>query len=43
MRVVLFVLVFPDQQHTFQMAAGLALEADDAINRFAAWAPPKLR
>jgi acetyl esterase/lipase len=33
---------FPDQQHTFQMAAGLAPEADDAINRFAAWARPKL-
>jgi epsilon-lactone hydrolase len=34
--------VFPDQQHSFQMAAGLAPEADDAINRFAAWARPKL-
>jgi epsilon-lactone hydrolase len=33
---------FPGQQHTFQMAAGLAPEADDAINRFAAWARPKL-
>ena len=33
---------FPDQQHSFQMAAGLAPEADDAINRFAAWARPKL-
>jgi transposase-like protein len=30
------------QQHSFQMAAGLAPEADDAINRFAAWARPKL-
>lgn len=33
---------FPDQQHSFQMAAGLAPEADDAINRFAAWARPQL-
>jgi hypothetical protein len=33
---------FPDQQHSFQLAAGLALEADDAISRFAAWARPKL-
>ena len=33
---------FPGQQHSFQMAAGLAPEADDAINRFAAWARPKL-
>jgi len=33
---------FPDQQHSFQMAAGLAPEADDAINRSAAWARPKL-
>ena len=33
---------FPDQQHSFQMAAGLAPEADDSINRFAAWARPKL-
>lgn len=34
--------VFPDQQHSFHMAAGLAPEADDAINRFAAWVRPKL-
>jgi acetyl esterase/lipase len=33
---------FPDQQHSFQMAAGLAPEADDAINRFAAWARQKV-
>jgi epsilon-lactone hydrolase len=33
---------FPDQQHSFQMAAGLAPESDDAINRFAAWARLKL-
>jgi monoterpene epsilon-lactone hydrolase len=35
--------VFPDQQHTFQMAAGRAPEADEAITRLAAWARPKLR
>jgi monoterpene epsilon-lactone hydrolase len=34
--------VFPDQQHTFQMAAGRAPEADDAITRFASWATAKL-
>lgn len=34
--------VFPDQQHTFQMAAGRAPEADDAIARFGAWARPRL-
>ena len=33
---------FTGQQHSFQMAAGLAPEADDAITRFAAWARPKL-
>jgi monoterpene epsilon-lactone hydrolase len=33
---------FPGQQHSFQMAAGLAPEADDAISRFAAWARPRL-
>ncbi len=33
---------FPGQQHSFQMAGGLAPEADDAIARFAAWARPKL-
>jgi acetyl esterase/lipase len=33
---------FSDQQHSFQMAAGLAPEADDAIGHFAAWARPKL-
>ncbi|HLK02229.1 MAG TPA: alpha/beta hydrolase [Streptosporangiaceae bacterium] len=33
---------FPDQQHSFQMAAGLAPEADDAITRFAAWVRPRL-
>ena len=34
--------VFPDQQHTFQMAAGRAPEADDAIARLAEWARQKL-
>jgi acetyl esterase/lipase len=34
--------VFPDQQHTFQMSAGYAPEADDAIGRMAAWARPRL-
>jgi epsilon-lactone hydrolase len=33
---------FPDQQHSFQMAAGLAPEADDAIDRLATWVRPKL-
>jgi acetyl esterase/lipase len=34
--------VFPEMQHTFQMCAGLAPEANDAIARFAAWVRPKL-
>jgi epsilon-lactone hydrolase len=34
--------LFPEQQHTFQMAAGRALEADDAIRKQAEWARPKL-
>jgi epsilon-lactone hydrolase len=34
--------IFPDQQHTFQMAAGRAPEADDAIRKQAAWLRPKL-
>lgn len=34
--------VFPDQQHTFQMAAGHAPESDDAIRKLAAWVRPKL-
>ncbi len=34
--------VFPDQQHTFQMSAGRAPEADDAIARLAAWVRPRL-
>ncbi|MFE9743775.1 alpha/beta hydrolase [Saccharothrix saharensis] len=34
--------VFAEQVHTFQMAAGRAPEADDAIARFASWARPKL-
>jgi acetyl esterase/lipase len=34
--------IFPEQQHTFHMAAGRAPEADDAIRRFADWVRPKL-
>lgn len=34
--------VFPEQLHTFQMAAGRAPESDDAIRRFADWVRPKL-
>ena len=34
--------IFPDQQHTFQMAAGRAPEADDAIRRLAEWVRPKM-
>ncbi|MFD3406123.1 alpha/beta hydrolase [Kribbella sp. NPDC058693] len=34
--------VFPEMQHTFQMAAGRAPEADDAIRRMARWARPVL-
>jgi acetyl esterase/lipase len=32
--------VFPQMQHTFQMAVGRAPEADDAIARMAEWARP---
>ena len=34
--------VFPEQLHTFQIAAGRAPEADDALDRLAAWVRPKL-
>lgn len=34
--------VFPDQQHTFQMAVGRAPESDDAIRRFAEWVRTRL-
>jgi epsilon-lactone hydrolase len=34
--------VFPEQQHTFQMMAGRAPEADDAIRRSAEWLKPLL-
>jgi epsilon-lactone hydrolase len=34
--------IFPDMLHTFQMAAGRAPEADDAIARMAAWVRPRL-
>jgi epsilon-lactone hydrolase len=34
--------VFNEQQHTFQMAAGKAPEADDAIRKLAEWDRPQL-
>jgi epsilon-lactone hydrolase len=34
--------IFAEQQHTFQMAAGRAPEADDAIRKLAEWVRPKL-
>ncbi len=34
--------VFPGQQHTFQMAAGRAVLADEAIRQMADWVRPKL-
>jgi monoterpene epsilon-lactone hydrolase len=34
--------IFPGQQHTFQMAAGRAAQADQAIRALAAWVRPKL-
>jgi acetyl esterase/lipase len=34
--------VFPGMLHTFQMAAGRAPEADDAIARLAGWVRPRL-
>jgi epsilon-lactone hydrolase len=34
--------IFPGMQHTFQMAAGRAPEADDAIRRMADWVRPRL-
>jgi acetyl esterase/lipase len=34
--------VFPGMLHSFQMMAGRAPEADDAIERFAQWVRPKL-
>jgi acetyl esterase/lipase len=34
--------VFPEMQHTFQMGAGRAPEADDAIRRMAGWVRPLL-
>jgi epsilon-lactone hydrolase len=33
---------FPEQQHSFQMAVGIAPEADDAIYRLASWAKNQL-
>ncbi|QXJ20768.1 alpha/beta hydrolase [Actinomadura graeca] len=40
--VVVVLDVFPGMQHTFQMAAGRAPEADDAIRRMAGWIDPRL-
>jgi epsilon-lactone hydrolase len=34
--------IFPDMLHTFQMAAGRAPEADDAIRDLAGWVRPRL-
>ena len=34
--------VFPEMLHSFQMMAGRAPEADDAIRRFGEWVRPKL-
>lgn len=34
--------VFPDQQHTFQMMAGRAPEATDAVGSLAEWVRPRL-
>src|SRR5262245_49395020 len=34
--------VFPEMLHSFQMMAGRAPEADDAIRRLAEWVRPKL-
>jgi len=34
--------IFPGMQHSFQMAAGRAPEADDAIARYVDWVKPKL-
>ncbi|MGH3396118.1 MAG: alpha/beta hydrolase [Streptosporangiaceae bacterium] len=34
--------IFPGMLHTFQMAAGRAPEADDAIRRLAGWVRPRL-
>ena len=34
--------IFPGMLHTFQMAAGRAPEADDAIRKMAAWVRPRL-
>jgi epsilon-lactone hydrolase len=34
--------IFPEQQHTFQMAAGRAPEANEAMRKLAEWIRPKL-
>jgi monoterpene epsilon-lactone hydrolase len=33
---------FPEQLHTFQMAAGKSAESDDAIRKLAAWVRPRI-
>ena len=40
--VVVELAIFPGQQHTFQMTAGRAEEADEAIRALGAWVRPKL-
>jgi acetyl esterase/lipase len=34
--------VFPEMQHVFQLMAGKAPEADEAIDKIVAWAKPSL-
>jgi len=34
--------ILPEQQHTFQMCAGRAPEAEQAISKIAEWVRPKL-
>jgi acetyl esterase/lipase len=34
--------IFPEMQHTFQMMAGRAPEADEAIGRLAEWVRPRI-
>jgi len=34
--------IFPEMLHSFQMMAGFAPEADDAIGRFGKWIRPRL-
>ena len=41
-RIISRLDIFPDMLHTFQMAAGRAPEADDAIREMADWVRPRL-